>query len=106
LSGLSLAAIVYEFIACWLINHALSAAFALTSYVVPRGTEDRSGEREKRGNRGQRIKAGRISFSLRKKGVTIPTTDLIIASLAIENHCSVMTLDSHFNKIPDLMFYR
>ena len=40
--------------------------------------------------------AGRISFALRKKGITIPTTDLIIASLALENKCTILTLDLHF----------
>jgi len=51
------------------------------------------------------IMAGRISFSLRRKGVTIPTTDLIIAGLAIENDLSVFTMDPHFEKIPDLMLF-
>jgi predicted nucleic acid-binding protein len=51
------------------------------------------------------IRAGRISFSLRRKGVTIPTTDLIIASLAIEHECSVFTSDPHFKKIPDLKLF-
>ena len=48
------------------------------------------------------IRAGRISFSLRRKGITIPTTDLIIASLAIENDSNIFTLDPHFEKIPDI----
>jgi hypothetical protein len=48
------------------------------------------------------INAGKISFSLRRKGITIPTTDLIIASLALEYDCSIFTLDPHFKKIPDL----
>ena len=51
------------------------------------------------------IKAGKISFSLRRKGITIPTTDLIIASLALENNTSVFTLDPHFEKIPDLRLF-
>ena len=51
------------------------------------------------------IEAGRISFSLRKKGITIPTTDLIIASLALENNCSILTLDPHFQKIPGVKIY-
>jgi len=46
------------------------------------------------------IEAGRISFTLRRKGITIPTTDLIIASLALENNCSILTLDPHFQQIP------
>ena len=48
------------------------------------------------------IRSGRISFSLRRKGITIPTTDLIIAGLALEHHVSIFTLDPHFEKIPDL----
>jgi tRNA(fMet)-specific endonuclease VapC len=51
------------------------------------------------------IAAGRISFSLRRKGITIPTTDLVIGSLAIENQCSVFTLDPHFQKIPNLEIF-
>ena len=51
------------------------------------------------------IEAGQISFSLRKKGITIPTSDLILASLALENHCLIFTLDPHFNKIPGIKLY-
>ena len=51
------------------------------------------------------IEAGRISFALRKKGITIPTTDLIIASLALENKCTILTLDLHFKKIPGVKIY-
>lgn len=50
-------------------------------------------------------KAGRISFTLRRKGVTIPTSDLIIASLAIEYDYPVFTMDPHFKKIPDLKLF-
>lgn len=52
------------------------------------------------------IMAGKISFSLRRKGITIPTTDLIIASLAIENDCPVFTSDPHFKKIPNLKLFK
>jgi len=51
------------------------------------------------------IQSGRISFALRKKGITIPTTDLIIASLSLENNCKIFTLDLHFNKIPRINIY-
>jgi hypothetical protein len=51
------------------------------------------------------IQAGRISFALRKKGITIPTTDLIIANLSLENNCKIFTLDLHFNKIPRINIY-
>ena len=51
------------------------------------------------------IEAGSISFALREKGIAIPTTDLIIASLALENNCSILTLDLHFQKIPGVTIY-
>ena len=51
------------------------------------------------------IQAGRISFALCKKGITIPTTNLIIASLSLENNCKIFTLDLHFNKIPRINIY-
>jgi tRNA(fMet)-specific endonuclease VapC len=52
------------------------------------------------------IKAGRISYTLRRKGITIPTTDLIIASLALEHDCLIFTLDPHFEKISDIELYK
>jgi len=52
------------------------------------------------------IKAGRTSYILRRKGITIPTTDLIIASLALEYDCLIFTLDPHFEKIPDIELYK
>ena len=51
------------------------------------------------------VQAGRISFGLRRKGVTIPTTDLVIATIAIQNECQVFSLDPHFNKIPNLKLF-
>jgi predicted nucleic acid-binding protein len=52
------------------------------------------------------ISAGKISFSLRRKGITLPTTDLIIASLAIAYDYSVFTLDPHFEKIPGIKLFK
>lgn len=52
------------------------------------------------------IEAGKTSFNLRRKGITIPTTDLIIASLAMENNCLILTLDPHFNKIPGVKHFQ
>jgi predicted nucleic acid-binding protein len=42
---------------------------------------------------------------LRRRGVTLPFTDLIIGSLAIEHQCEVYTHDPHFQKVPDLRHY-
>jgi len=51
------------------------------------------------------IQSGRISFALRKKSITIPITDLVIASLSLENNCKIFTLDLHFNKIPNINIF-
>ena len=40
-----------------------------------------------------------IAFSLRKKGLTIPTADLIIAAAAIENNSLILHQDEHFEMI-------
>jgi hypothetical protein len=47
--------------------------------------------------------AGLISFKLRKNGLTIPLTNLLIAAISINNRASVYTLDHHFKLIPDVL---
>ncbi len=51
-------------------------------------------------------RAAEISLKLKKKGVTIPLSDIFIASLAIEYDLRVFTLDKHFRKIPGVKLYR
>ncbi len=48
---------------------------------------------------------GDLSAQLLRKGVTLPLSDLIIAALAIEHHCQVYSLDTHFKKIPGVRLY-
>lgn len=48
------------------------------------------------------IQAGRLSASLRKKGHTLPLSDLLIAVLAKHHGCAVLTVDRHFAVIPGL----
>ncbi len=48
------------------------------------------------------IKAGLCSAALRKTGKTIPFSDILIATLAIEHNLSVMTVDEHFHLISGL----
>jgi predicted nucleic acid-binding protein len=48
------------------------------------------------------IKAGRLSAKLRKNGNTLPLSDLVIATLALEHKLSVLTIDSHFDVIAGL----
>ncbi|MBI4374016.1 MAG: PIN domain-containing protein [Deltaproteobacteria bacterium] len=52
--------------------------------------------------------AGRLSYSIRKKGFTISTVDALIAALAIENDALLFTEDKHFdwmNQHTDLRLY-
>ncbi len=48
------------------------------------------------------ISAGQTSYSLRREGITVPITDMVMASLCFENNCSIFSLDRHFDLIPDL----
>jgi predicted nucleic acid-binding protein len=43
--------------------------------------------------------AGVIGSSLRKKGFSIPATDLIIAASALKSGCLLLHIDSHFDTI-------
>lgn len=45
---------------------------------------------------------GKLSFEIRKKGITIPLTDCLIAVLAKEEDCSIFSLDSHFIHLPNI----
>ncbi len=45
------------------------------------------------------IQAGRLSGALRKKGVTIPFSDIMIAVLALEYDLTILTVDPHFKQV-------
>jgi predicted nucleic acid-binding protein len=49
------------------------------------------------------IKAGQLSAALRKTGKTIPLSDILIATLAVEHGLAVMTVDENFRMIPGLV---
>jgi hypothetical protein len=51
-------------------------------------------------------RTGDLSASLRRKGITLPLSDVLIAALATEHRCEVYTLDPHFHQIPGLSLYR
>lgn len=44
--------------------------------------------------------AGQLSYSLRRKGVTLPITDCLIAAISINKEAYIYTLDQHFKLIP------
>jgi len=52
------------------------------------------------------MEVGRTSFQLRKQGITVPLTDILIAIVARENGCEIYTLDPHFKKIPEVKLYK
>lgn len=52
------------------------------------------------------IETGRLAYTLRRQGITIPTTDLIIATLARRENCAILSLDHHFKKIPGIQLFQ
>jgi len=48
------------------------------------------------------VKTGELSNSLRKSGITLPLTDIAIASVTMKNNMQLATLDKHFKLVPDL----
>lgn len=52
------------------------------------------------------IKTGKTALLLRRKGVSLPLSDVAIATLAIEHNLSIFTLDKHFEQIPNVKIYR
>ena len=51
------------------------------------------------------VRAGEISSSLLRRGVTLPLSDLVVAALALKHQCRVYSLDAHFRKIPGLSHF-
>ncbi len=51
-------------------------------------------------------KAGNLSATLRRKGLTIPLSDLIIGALAVKEGLEILTTDPHFKKIPGLKIHQ
>ena len=50
-------------------------------------------------------RAAELSRSLKKGGLTIPLSDIFIATIAIEHNLSIFTLDKHFEQIPGVNIY-
>lgn len=48
------------------------------------------------------LKAGRLAASLRKKGITIPFSDILIAVIAKEENLTILTSDRHFGQVPEI----
>jgi predicted nucleic acid-binding protein len=52
------------------------------------------------------IAAGKLSVTLRSRGVVIPLSDLLIASACIEHGIQIYTSDKHFEHIPGLKHWK
>lgn len=48
------------------------------------------------------MKAGKLASLLRTKGQILPLSDIIIAAIALEHDCAVLTIDRHFEVVPGL----
>ena len=44
-------------------------------------------------------KAGQLCYQLARKGITLGTVDAIIATVALEHNCHLLSLDRHFKTI-------
>jgi len=49
------------------------------------------------------VEAGRIAFSLRRQGMTIPLADTLIAAQATVHHLAILSLDQHFREINGIL---
>ena len=47
-----------------------------------------------------------LSAALKKKGLTLPLSDIFIAALAIEHNLKIFTLDKHFAQIPGVKLHQ
>jgi predicted nucleic acid-binding protein len=57
-------------------------------------------------NREMWQRAGEISASLRREGLTISLSDILIASVALNQDCEVFTTDPHFDSIPGVRLHK
>lgn len=49
------------------------------------------------------ISAGRLSAQLRSSGHTLPFSDIVIASIALDSGSAILTIDRHFEAVPGLV---
>ena len=51
-------------------------------------------------------KSAVLAASLRRKGITLPLSDIFIAAIALKHNLSIFTLDKHFDDIPGITIYK
>jgi predicted nucleic acid-binding protein len=50
-------------------------------------------------------RVGEMSRELRSRGRAVPTSDLILAAVAVGNGCQLLTQDSHFRRVRGVMLF-
>jgi len=48
------------------------------------------------------IAAGELLGELRAQGVTIPSSDALVAAICLQRGVALLTLDRHFDRVPGL----
>jgi predicted nucleic acid-binding protein len=48
------------------------------------------------------VLASDLDLSLRKKGITVPPMDVLIAQVCLRHNVPLFTLDNHFNSFEDI----
>ena len=51
-------------------------------------------------------RAGEISFDLRRRGITIPLADTLLAAQALIHDLQILTLDRHFSRVQEALGLR
>lgn len=46
-------------------------------------------------------RSSKLGFDLRRRGIAVPTTDIVIAATALESGCSLWHRDNHFDLIAE-----
>jgi len=46
-------------------------------------------------------RASQLAYALKRKGITVPSTDILIAAIAVENECILLHADRHFDLIAE-----
>ena len=49
------------------------------------------------------ISAGQLSAQLRSSGHTLPFSDILIATIALDSGSAILTIDRHFEPVPGLV---
>lgn len=51
-------------------------------------------------------RAGELAKAMKKKGLTLPMSDILLATIALGYNLSLFTLDKHFESIPGVKLYK